>query len=454
MELKGKLTPEMSLRGIISKTADVSSVGGVQYTSIIYSDDDTITLTGIDGIAHIMTCTYEDDKLIGVTYDGKPIELTYKDKVIKVGKTMVDLEGALDYVLKATLNFQSDVNFNEGDVFEFKSTATPEIASFFEAIKDDSTFLLSVDGGEAFEVSAVYSEGWIVLFNWDTLSGVGYNPLTNELGIQMNEDDVMSGSHTITLYSTLLLSHKLHFQNGFILGSSSGGVIGVIDTTEIDNLENLIDNSGTLDSTEGTTKGKIEQLIDKAEDDNLWYAASRYIVIDNQKTFKSPTYTKKTIPRIDFSEMTSLRYSFNNYDIEYIGYYINSKKCTNFSSCFYNSAKLKTMVGVDTSSAINVSDMLSLSGIETIQEPFDFSNVTSCRNCFNCSNLKDIEFKAKTIKVSIVFTSAVLSAKSVKSIIDGLATIETAQTLTLNSAITLTDEQKATINAKGWTLAQ
>jgi hypothetical protein len=50
--------------------------------------------------------------------------------------------------------------------------------------------------------------------------------------------------------------------------------------------------------------------------------------------------------------------------------------------------------------------------------------------------------------------SSKLSATSVQSIIDGLATVETAQTLTLAKAIVLTDTQKATINAKGWTLAQ
>ena len=36
----------------------------------------------------------------------------------------------------------------------------------------------------------------------------------------------------------------------------------------------------------------------------------------------------------------------------------------------------------------------------------------------------------------------------------GLATVTEAKTLTLNSAIILTDAQKATITAKGWTLAQ
>ena len=55
------------------------------------------------------------------------------------------------------------------------------------------------------------------------------------------------------------------FQNGFALGYASGGVVEVIDTTEIDNLEDLIDNSGVLEDTEGSVTEKVEQLIDKAK---------------------------------------------------------------------------------------------------------------------------------------------------------------------------------------------
>lgn len=55
------------------------------------------------------------------------------------------------------------------------------------------------------------------------------------------------------------------FQNGFAIGFASGGVIEVIDTTEIDNLETLIDESGVLEDTEGTVTQKVEELIEKAK---------------------------------------------------------------------------------------------------------------------------------------------------------------------------------------------
>jgi hypothetical protein len=74
---------------------------------------------------------------------------------------------------------------------------------------------------------------------------------------------------------------------------------------------------------------------------------------------------------------------------------------------------------------------------------------------YNCGRLENVSFVAESIQNSVSFAqSSLLSAESIQSIIDGLATVETAQTLTLSKQITLTDEQKATINAKGWTLAQ
>ena len=74
---------------------DIVSGGGASYTSITYNADNTITLIDKDGITHTMVCTYEDDRLISVTYDGKAIDLVYEGDVLKsVGKTDVDLSNA------------------------------------------------------------------------------------------------------------------------------------------------------------------------------------------------------------------------------------------------------------------------------------------------------------------------------------------------------------------------
>ena len=91
-----------------------------------------------------------------------------------------------------------------------------------------------------------------------------------------------------------------------------------------------------------------------------------------------------------------------------------------------------------------------------IKGEIDFTETVNVTGMFlTCPLLEDVRFSASSLSLSINFAhSSKLSSASVQSIIDGLATVETAQTLTLNSAIVLTDEQKATIEAKGWTLVQ
>lgn len=74
----------------------------------------------------------------------------------------------------------------------------------------------------------------------------------------------------------------------------------------------------------------------------------------------------------------------------------------------------------------------------------------------NCSALKNIEITPGTINWSISFAdSPLLSAKSVQSIIDGLATVTSQRTLTLHTDVKskLTDEQKSAIASKNWKLA-
>ena len=71
---------------------DIVSGGGANYTSITYNADDTIALVDKDGTEHTMVCTYEDDRLISVTYDGKAIKLGYEGEELKsIGKTTVDM---------------------------------------------------------------------------------------------------------------------------------------------------------------------------------------------------------------------------------------------------------------------------------------------------------------------------------------------------------------------------
>lgn len=96
-------------------------------------------------------------------------------------------------------------------------------------------------------------------------------------------------------------------------------------------------------------------------------------------------------------------------------------------------------------------------GLKEILCVFDLTNCTKTTNCFyDCISLETVRFKANTIPVSLSLSSSpLLSDASIQSIIDGLATVETTQTLTLHADVKakLTETQIATITGKNWTLA-
>lgn len=85
----------------------------------------------------------------------------------------------------------------------------------------------------------------------------------------------------------------------------------------------------------------------------------------------------------------------------------------------------------------------------------DLTECTNTTNAFtSSSNLVTFTPKANTIKISISFAQcSKLSTASVQSIFDGLATVDTAQTLTLHKDLKILQSQVDSANAKGWTVA-
>jgi hypothetical protein len=89
------------------------------------------------------------------------------------------------------------------------------------------------------------------------------------------------------------------FQNGFALGLVSGGVVEIIDTTEIYNLETLIDNSGVLEENEYTLTQKVQKLIDlikeyqndnpeSAVPENILKSLEGYLLKDKDGLYLTP----------------------------------------------------------------------------------------------------------------------------------------------------------------------
>jgi hypothetical protein len=76
-------------------------------------------------------------------------------------------------------------------------------------------------------------------------------------------------------------------------------------------------------------------------------------------------------------------------------------------------------------------------------------------DCFkDCNSLRDVSCVPETIKISITIPSPVLSDESKDSIINGLAYVTTAQTLTVSKNAGFTAEHKATAQSKGWTVVE
>lgn len=99
--------------------------------------------------------------------------------------------------------------------------------------------------------------------------------------------------------------------------------------------------------------------------------------------------------------------------------------------------------------------------LREIKGELDFTGCTDITHIFyEIPTLEEVRIKPNTLSLSINLTEATnnapskLSAASKQSIIDGLAYVDTPQTITFHSSIVLTDDQKATISSKGWTLAQ
>ena len=133
------------------------------------------------------------------------------------------------------------------------------------------------------------------------------------------------------------------------------------------------------------------------------------------------------------------------------------------SNMFYglNESYLETIDFTDFSTKINtfINFALNQTKLKYVLGSLDCSNVTASNgflNIFtNCHLLEEVRFVKETVSKNISFAQSYkLSDESIQSIIDGLSTVETTQTITFYPSVKekLTDGQKETISAKNWTL--
>lgn len=176
--------------------------------------------------------------------------------------------------------------------------------------------------------------------------------------------------------------------------------------------------------------------------DSVFYSCTNLknigiLSISKVKTFKNPFYNCKTLESIEqlnvssATTLASLLAQSNN--LKSIDFVNSTSKVTNFSELFNGKTVLETVKGLDLNSATNVSNMF-----------------------LGCSNLKNVTFVENSIKISFnLGDSSLLTNESIQSLINGLATVTTQQTLTLHADVKakLTDEQNNTITSKNWKVA-
>ena len=210
-------------------------------------------------------------------------------------------------------------------------------------------------------------------------------------------------------------------------GNKQRGTICVIENSHlVAEIENIIDQSCVLDSTDRTVEEKVEELIDTAD---LFKKATGIL-------FQGSNIETITMDCSSFNNLNSAFDSCRSLKEIHLS---NTQNVKTWQYFLYSCSSLTTVETLDLSGRANNTNSWLVAGID---------------------NLQTFKVVPETILTSISIPAPKLSDgtdgtfNSIQSIIDGLATVETAQTLTLNSSVyaKLTDSQLLTISAKNWTV--
>lgn len=241
-----------------------------------------------------------------------------------------------------------------------------------------------------------------------------------------------------------------------------------------DAIDDIVNNAREMGKFEGYQSGYGNGLTEgeaqgrQAQYDEFWDSATnnntrtsyRYAFAGtswNDATFKPPYQLKPIIAermfanysqitklyksQADFSQATNMVCAFGFYsELEYIEE-INVTSATDVSQMFRYASSLKTI------------DKLILKSVENGGTTFD--NQAFYR-CPDLANINVIEGCMDGTTISFADSSK-LSSASVDNIIGALKQLETgatAKTLTLHEDVTVSNEQKALITQKGWSLVQ
>jgi hypothetical protein len=238
-------------------------------------------------------------------------------------------------------------------------------------------------------------------------------------------------------------------------------------------IKSAIEEKGVTvgDGTIDTYASKISEIPDGGSGDyEQGFEDGKNSVVDYTKYITS----RVTIPRgyieqkdiiINLDKSTSFNnlFSTNNVENKYVEHItVNCpNKVIETSGAFQAQTPDDTILkhitfNADMSQATSTVNMFrGCQALEIIDgTPLDFSSALSM-NIFNaCKSVKEFRIVKESIKLNFTVSYfADLSAETIQSIIDGLATVDTAQTVTLHDDVKILQSQVDSANAKGWTVA-
>lgn len=142
-----------------------------------------------------------------------------------------------------------------------------------------------------------------------------------------------------------------------------------------------------------------------------------------------------------------------------LGITLDFSKATNTGYIFNNASGI-TRIGVvditgSTNSTKGDNTFMGCTSLVRIEKIVVDENTSFGTNFLrNCPALEYVGFDGVIANSLAIKESPKLNADCINGIIDHLATVTTAQTLTLHASVVVSEEQKNTIRNKGWTLVQ
>ncbi len=231
----------------------------IEYKSIIYNEDDTVTLIDNNNVEHIISCTYEDGKIVAITLDDEEIKLSYDgNKLIAVEDTEINLGSILgdaDNTLNlfddwTTTNSKCITNFYDDYVY-FEYTSTYPSWDYFNIplIKDHKTIVsltvsnINTEGYFSFSFTNDYFSETVTIENNDTYTvELPSVPVDTVFNIKISNNSYNSSKNYFVLedcYITYVpndgesnignansnIDNIGDFQNGLIVGLTSKGKV-------------------------------------------------------------------------------------------------------------------------------------------------------------------------------------------------------------------------------------